>query len=220
MLRGRGMEGHPAGFVKLRLADQQARGPLIKLDIRDQRVAGCTWMQSGAGQQTEQRLMGQGSQGASWTQPSGFVKDAADVCRGEAIGVRMTGRHQERALRDLGLRQTRLQVDQKPAGDTQTRVVSGGPAANRRAAGPGHREVGTNRVEESLHDLRHGGGCMQGAVRGRVRQEEVAGRRGRATNAQIYQERFPHILRQREQAFGVRFTGADEEAPIGPVHIV
>jgi hypothetical protein len=50
---------------------------------------------------------------------------------------------------------------------------------------------------------------MQGAVRGRVRQEEVAGRRGRATSAQIGQERLPHILRQREQAFGVRFTGAE-----------
>jgi hypothetical protein len=78
--------------VKLRLADQQARGLLIKLDIWDQQVAGFTWTQSGAGQQAEQRLMGPGSQGASWTQPSGFVKDAADVCRGEEIGVRTAGR--------------------------------------------------------------------------------------------------------------------------------
>ena len=90
--------------MKLRLADQQARGLLIKLDIWDQQVAGVTWTPSGAGQQAEQRPMGPGSQGASWPQLSGFVKEAADVCRGEEIGVRTAGRREERARRDLGLR--------------------------------------------------------------------------------------------------------------------
>src|SRR5882724_1006567 len=156
MLRGREMEGHPAGFVKLGLADQPARGPLIKQDIWDQQVAGFTWTQSGAGQQPEQRLMGSGAQGASWTQPSGFVKDAADVCRGEETGVRTTGRRQKRALRNLGLRQTRLQVEQKPAGGTQTRMLSGGATDGRRAAGPVHRKVGTNRVAVAvLCEVRH-----------------------------------------------------------------
>lgn len=60
---------------------------------------------------------------------------------------------------------------------------------------------------------------MPGAVRGGMRQEEVAGP-GRGTrDAQIGEQRFPHILRQRQQAFSVRLTGTDEETPVDPVHI-
>jgi hypothetical protein len=98
------MQGHPTGLMKLALPDQQARGLLVELDIWDQKVAGFAWSQAGTRQQSEQRLVGPGSQGPSWTQPSGFVKDAADVCRGEEIGVRTTRCRQESALRDLGLR--------------------------------------------------------------------------------------------------------------------
>lgn len=38
-------------------------------------------------------------------------------------------------------------MEQKPAGGTQTRVLSGGATGGRRAAGPVHRQVGTNRVD-------------------------------------------------------------------------
>jgi hypothetical protein len=80
----------------------------------------------------------------------------ADVCRREEIRVRAAWRCDESAVRDLGLRQTRVQVDQKPAGNTQTSVWSGGPAGGRRAAGPVNREVGTNRGAIAvLCEVRH-----------------------------------------------------------------
>lgn len=150
------MQRDPAGFVKLGLADQQARGLHVKLDIRDQEVTGFTRTPPGTRQQAEPRLVGQGSQGTSWTQPSGFVKDIADVCRREEIRVGAVWRRDESAVRDLGLRQTRFQVDQKPAGNTQTRVLPGGPAGGRPAAGPVHREVGTKRgAIAMLCEVRH-----------------------------------------------------------------
>jgi hypothetical protein len=61
VLGSRRMQRYPAGFVKLGLADQQARGLRVKLDIRDQEVAGFTRTQPGTRQQAEPRLVGQGS---------------------------------------------------------------------------------------------------------------------------------------------------------------
>jgi hypothetical protein len=74
--------------------------------------------------------------------------------------------------------------------------------------------------QESRHDLGHGGGRVQGAVRGGMRQEEVARRWRWTTGAQVDEQRFSHLLCQRQQAFSVRFTGTHAETPMDPVDIV
>jgi len=51
--------------------------------------------------------------------------------------------------------------------------------------------------QESLHDLGHGGGRVQGVVRGGMRQEAVGRRRRWTTGAQISEQRFSHIPCQR-----------------------
>jgi hypothetical protein len=61
---------------------------------------------------------------------------------------------------------------------------------------------------------------VPGAVRGGMRQEEVARQCRWTTGAQIGEQCFAHILCQRQQAFSRRFTGTAEETPMDPVHIV
>ena len=52
-----------------------------------------------------------------------------------------------------------------------------------------------------------------------MRQEEVAGECRGTTDAQIGDQRFAHILSQRQQAFSMGFTGTDQEAAVDPVPI-